>query len=44
MGMGDFFPGLMGGGMPQIAALMPPPGSMPGLNMNPMTFGGGYGI
>jgi clathrin heavy chain len=38
------FPGMMGGGMNPMMALMPPPGSMPNMNMGGMGgFGGGYG-
>lgn len=35
------FPGMMGG-MNQMQALMPPPGSMPNLNMGGMNFNTGY--
>jgi len=37
--VGFLFPG-MGQGMPQMQALMPPPGAMPNSNMNGMNFGG----
>jgi len=37
------FPGMMGG-MNQMQALMPPPGSMPNMNMGGMGYGGGYGM
>lgn len=37
----DFiFPGMMGG-MNQMMALMPPPGSMPNMSMGGMGYGGG---
>lgn len=39
--VGFLFPG-MGQGMPQMQALMPPPGAMSNSNMNGMNFGG-YG-
>jgi len=40
--MESMFPGMVGGGM-QMAALMPPPGSMPNMPMGGFQYGTGYG-